>query len=192
MERVSDTQLYQRIQAQDREALEQLYDRYEKILFSFLVKMTADPNLAEEAMQEVFIKIWRGVGKYDESKGKFTSWLFTMSRNAAIDLIRKRKQGQVSIEESGELISHEPLMDEKIEWKEKKKSIETAVRSLSKEQQQMIQLFYFKGYTHEKIAESCGLPLGTVKSRIRLALVKLKKTLGHLQEGRAAHEESGL
>ncbi|TWT27321.1 RNA polymerase sigma factor [Planomicrobium sp. CPCC 101110] len=182
MEKSSDFTLYGRIQQKDKEALEQLYDRYEKILFSFLVKMTEDPDLAEEALQEVFIKIWRGKGEYNESKGKFTSWLFTMSRNVAIDLIRKRKKPTVPLEEVGELVNNESTVEEAAEWQEQKEQIETAVQELSGEQQKMIQLFYFKGYTHEKIASICDIPLGTVKSRIRLALKKLKKSLHGVQE----------
>jgi RNA polymerase sigma-70 factor (ECF subfamily) len=182
MERSSDFVLYERVKNKDKEALEQLYGRYEKILFSFLVKMTEDRELAEEALQEVFIKVWRGVGEYDESKGKFTSWLFTMSRNAAIDLIRKKKKPSVALEEAEELVSPESSVEETAEWQEKKEQLQLAVKDLSAEQQKMVQLFYFKGYTHEKISELCEIPLGTVKSRIRLALKKLKGTLHDVQE----------
>lgn len=182
MERSSDFTLYTRIQDKDKDALEQLYDRYEKILFSFILKMTEDRDLAEEALQEVFIKLWRGKGEYNESKGKFTSWLFTMSRNVAIDLIRKRKKPSVPLDEIGDLVDTDSTVEHQAEWQEEKTQIQAAVQSLSAEQQKMIQLFYFKGYTHETIAERCGIPLGTVKSRIRLALGKLKKSLHDVQE----------
>ena len=192
MEKSSDFMLYTRIQQKDKAALEQLYDRYEKILFSFLYKMTADKDLAEEALQEVFIKLWRGIGEYDEGKGKFASWLFTMSRNSAIDLIRKQKKPSVPLEEIGELVSRESAVEDKAEWQEQKEQIEAAVSELSGEQQKMIQLFYFKGMTHETISTTCGIPLGTVKSRIRLALNKLKKTLHGVQERGAIDDEYKL
>lgn len=188
MEKTTDILLYTRINDQDKAALEQLYDRYEKILFSFLYKMLEDRDLAEEALQEVFIKIWRGKGVYDESKGKFTSWLFRIAQNTAIDLIRKRKKPSVPIEEAGHMASTEAPVDEQVEWQEKKGQIETAVQRLSVEQQKMIDLFYFKGYTHETIADMCDIPLGTVKSRIRLALKKLKTSLHGLQE-RGAYDD---
>lgn len=188
MENSSDFMLYRQIQDKDKDALEQLYDRYEKILFSFLLKMTEDRALAEEALQEVFIKVWRGIGEYDESKGKFTSWLFTMSRNSAIDLIRKRKKPTVPLEEISNMADGDSSVEQKAEWQEQKEQIQTAVERLSAEQQQMIQLFYFKGHTHEAIAEICELPLGTVKSRIRLALSKLKKSLHDVQEGGAMND----
>lgn len=188
MEKSSDTLLYTRIREKDKDALEDLYDRYEKILFSFLYKMTQDRELAEEALQEVFIKIWRGVGDYDDSKGKFSSWLFRMAQNTAIDLIRKRKKPTVGLEEIAEMPSAERSVEGTAEWQEEKEHIQAAVSQLSAEQQEMIQLFYFKGHTHEKIAELSGLPLGTVKSRIRLALGKLKKTL-HGMQGKGAYDE---
>lgn len=188
MEKSSDTLLYSRIKEKDKDALEHLYDRYEKILFSFLYKMTQDRDLAEEALQEVFIKIWRGIGEYDDSKGKFTSWLFRMAQNSAIDLIRKRKAATVPLDEVAEMPSTDSSVEQTAEWQEEKEHIQAAVSQLSAEQQEMIQLFYFKGHTHEKIAEISGLPLGTVKSRIRLALGKLKKTLHGLQERGATDE----
>ena len=186
MEKSSDSLLYLRIREQNKAALEQLYDRYEKILFSFLCKMTNDRDLAEEALQEVFIKLWRGKGEYDESKGKFPSWLFRMAQNIAVDLIRKRKEPAVPLDEIGDLVSAQTTVEDLAEWQEKKTEIETAVKDLSAEQQNMIQLFYFKGYTHETIAEMCNIPLGTVKSRIRLALKKLKTSL---QERGAGNDE---
>lgn len=188
MEKSTDTYLYMQISKQDKAALEQLYDRYEKILFSFLYKMLEDRELAEEALQEVFIKIWCGKGVYDESKGKFTSWLFRMAQNTAIDLIRKRKKPSAPIEEAGHMASHDLPVDQQAEWQEKKAEIETAVQHLSIEQQKMIDLFYFKGHTHETIADMCDIPLGTVKSRIRLALKKLKISLHGMQE-RGAYDD---
>lgn len=188
MEKSTDTSLYLRVSEQDKAALEQLYDRYEKILFSFLYKMLEDRGLAEEALQEVFIKIWRGKGVYDESKGKFTSWLFRMAQNTAIDLIRKHKKPSVPIEEAAQMVSNDKPVDEQVEWQEKQEQIQTAVQRLSAEQQKMIDLFYFKGHTHETIAEMCDIPLGTVKSRIRLALKKLKTSLHGMQE-RGAYDD---
>lgn len=183
MEKISDALLYERVRGKDKAALEELYDRYEKMLFSYLCKMTGDRDLAEEALQEVFVKVWRGVGSYDESKGKFVAWLVTMSRNAAVDLIRKQKKPSVPLDEIAEVESTDSSVEETAEWQEKSEQIHQAVQHLSEEQQKMVQLFYFKGYTHETIAEKCGIPLGTVKSRIRLALKKLKTSLQMVQEG---------
>lgn len=185
MRKSPDAALYESIQAKNKEALEILYDRYEKILFSFLYKMTEDYDLAEEALQEVFIKIWRGTGEYDEGKGKFTSWLFTMARNSAIDIIRKKKAKPfVTIETIDQMASDGLSVEEKAEWQEEKTRVQKAVDLLSAEQKGLIQLIYFKGYTQQKISEDYNIPLGTVKSRIRLALKNLKKSLTFEHERR--------
>lgn len=188
MEKSSDAILYSQIRDGDKEALELLYDRYEKILFSFLYKMTGERDLAEEALQEVFIKLWRGIGDYDESKGKFASWLYRMAQNSAIDLIRKQKKPSVPLDEVAEMASTQTGVEELAEWQDKKEQIQSAVSALSEEQQRIINLFYFKGHTHEAISELCGIPLGTVKSRIRLALKKLEKTLHAMRERGAIDE----
>src|SRR5690606_12992433 len=118
MEKISDALLYERVRGKDKAALEELYDRYEKMLFSYLCKMTGDRDIAEEALQEVFVKIWRGTGTYNESKGKFVAWLVTMSRNAAVDLIRKQKKPSVPLDEVAEVESTETSVEETVEVKE--------------------------------------------------------------------------
>lgn len=175
---MTDMELYERVRQKDQAALEMLYDRYERILYAFVLQLTQDRDLAEEAMQEVFIKLWRGGGIYDETKGKFRSWLFTMSRHVAIDLIRKRKP-DLQLEESfAEAIpSPSPSVEAEVEWQEERSQIETAMAGLSAEQQQVVRLMYFQGLSQQKIADTCGIPLGTVKGRIRLALKQLRRHL---------------
>ncbi len=114
---MTDLELYERVRQKDKEALETLYDRYERILYAFVLQLTKDRDLAEEAMQEVFIKLWRGGGIYDESKGKFRSWFFTMSRHVAIDLIRKRKPDLQLDESYAKAIpSDSPSVEKEVEW----------------------------------------------------------------------------
>lgn len=177
---MTDLELYERVRQKDKEALEILYDRYERILYAFVLQLTKNRDLAEEAMQEVFIKLWRGGGIYDESKGKFRSWLFTMSRHVAIDLIRKRKPDLQLDESYAEAIpSESPSVETEVEWQEERAQIETAMATLPAEQQQVVRLMYFQGLSQQKIADACGIPLGTVKGRIRLALRQLRKQLSH-------------
>lgn len=175
---MTDFELYERVQQHDKEALEILYDRYERILYAFVLQLTKDRDLAEEAMQEVFIKLWRGGGVYDESKGKFRSWLFTMSRHVTIDLIRKRKPTLQLDDSYAEAIpSPSASVETEVEWKEERAQIETAMAELPIEQQQVVRLMYFQGLSQQKIADTCGIPLGTVKGRIRLALKQLRQHL---------------
>ncbi|MCM3406026.1 RNA polymerase sigma factor [Cytobacillus oceanisediminis] len=175
MSEIKDAELYRSILQKDSKALELLYDRYEKLLFSFVYKMTHDPQLSEEVIQEVFMKLWKKHSNYSEDKGKFSSWLLTLTRNTALDVLRKQKP-QESFEykeyDSVNIDSNSP--EEIVEWKERGKLIKRAVTKLKGEQQKMIDLFYFKGLSHQKISERTELPLGTVKGRLRLALKHLK------------------
>lgn len=190
MKTVADAELYQRIKDKDKQAMEILYDRYEKILYSFVYKLTEDREAAEEVIQEVFIKLWRGVANYHSDRGKFSSWLFTLARNQAIDLIRKKKTNRlVNMEAIEPIVSPESTADEMIEWNEEKKEVRKAIRRLSEEQREIIQFVYFQGYTQQKIADKYKIPLGTVKSRVRLALRNLKLFLAEERSGRVHNEK---
>ncbi|WP_059105891.1 RNA polymerase sigma factor [Shouchella shacheensis] len=184
-----DEELYQRILNQNRQALEQLYERYEKILFSFIFRFTKDKGLAEEVMQDVFIKLWKGQTSYDPSRGKFSSWLLTIARNKAIDAIRKAKRTETAplYEQDTDRVDTETV-EGTIEQKEEQDTVRTAVRELPAEQQYVVKLFYFEGQSQTKIAQQSDLPLGTVKGRLRLALKRLRKQLGSLDGRGDVHE----
>ncbi|HEU5139968.1 MAG TPA: sigma-70 family RNA polymerase sigma factor [Bacillales bacterium] len=168
--------------------MEALYDKYEKILYSFSYRMTNHKESSEEVVQEVFIKVWEGQGNFDASKGKFSSWLLTIARNTSIDLMRKRKEPTYELEERDSLASEEASTEDLVEWKERGNELREAISGLGEEQKLIIEAFYFKGITQRKIAERFDLPLGTVKGRIRLALKHLQKAL-KVNEG--GFEENG-
>ncbi|WP_058309175.1 RNA polymerase sigma factor [Gracilibacillus massiliensis] len=170
-----DVKLYENIQHGDQTALESLYDKYEKLLFSFIFKITNNREITEEVIQEVFLKVWTKKGMYDSSKGKFSSWLLTISRYAAIDIMRKKKTSHYSIEERDALQNEAPSLEEELEWKEESQNIKKAMQQLNEDQQKVITLFYFKALSQQKIAEQLNIPLGTVKGRVRLALQHMKK-----------------
>ncbi|KHE68531.1 RNA polymerase sigma factor [Halobacillus sp. BBL2006] len=179
-----DLELYRRLIDGDKQALESMYDQYEKLLYSFVIKLSGDQTLAEEVLQEVFIKIWTQKATYDESKGKFSSWIVTITRYTAIDLIRKNKKHNVALEEETDVPEEGTYSTEDIvEWKEQGNQIRQAVKHLSLEQKQMVDLFYFKGLSQREIADQTNVPLGTVKGRIRLALKHLKKQLSSQKGG---------
>ncbi|GGJ90734.1 DNA-directed RNA polymerase sigma-70 factor [Lentibacillus kapialis] len=180
--REQDAELFYRIQSKDEDALEQLYDRYEKLLFSFSYRMTNNKFLAEEAVQDVFTKIWSKQRHFDEEKGKFSSWLLTVTRHACIDLLRKKKEPTYELEERDSLHTQEPTPEETVEWQERGEEVRKAVKQLTEEQQEMIELFYFKSMSQTNISKTCNIPLGTVKGRVRLALKHLKEILASKQE----------
>lgn len=179
----TDNELFRRIQNKDDKALEQLYERYEKLLFSFSYRMTSNKFLAEEAVQDVFTKLWTKKAHYDDGKGKFSSWILTVTRHACIDLIRKQKEVPYEFEERDSLHAQDPTPEESIVWNECSEVIRECVQQLKQEQQEIIELFYFKSMSQSSIAESCNLPLGTVKGRVRLALKHLNQILSSRKEG---------
>ncbi|WP_373894699.1 RNA polymerase sigma factor [Virgibacillus natechei] len=183
--REKDVELFHRAQAQDEDALEQLYDRYEKLLYSFSFRMTNNKFLAEEAVQDVFTKLWSKQRNFDEEKGKFSSWLLTVTRHACIDLLRKKKDTTYELEERDALHTTEPTPEDLVEWKERREEVQEAIKQLTNEQQEIIELFYFKDMSQSSIAKKRDIPLGTVKGRVRLALKHLK---GNLQ----AKKERGV
>lgn len=179
-----DIDLYDRVQQQDKEALSQLYERYEKLLFSFAYRITKRRELSEEIVQEVFIKIWTKPGIYDRSKGKFSSWLLTVTRNTGIDQLRKKNENTYEIEDRDALQRDESSVEEQVEWKEDGRQLRKAMSYLADEQQEIVELFYFKGLSQQKISEKIKIPLGTVKGRLRLALKHLRKNLETAEQGR--------
>ncbi|WP_369682430.1 RNA polymerase sigma factor [Alkalihalobacillus sp. LMS6] len=184
-----DVELYKKLRRGEKEALEQMYDKYSKLLFSFTFKMTEEKQLAEEIVQEVFIKVWTQKSSYDETKGKFSSWLLTMTRNTVIDHIRKKRETASEIATKEMTEDPDPSVEDQVEWKEKRAVVRRAISQLKREQQKVITLFYYQGLSQQKIADSCDLPLGTVKGRIRLALKHLKETIQDIeQNGGIIHE----
>nr|WP_112179401.1 MULTISPECIES: sigma-70 family RNA polymerase sigma factor [Paraliobacillus] len=183
-----DIDLYARIQTGDQQALEELYDRYEKLVYSFAYRMVKHGAIAEEIVQEVFMKIWTKKGLYKRDKGKLSSWILTVTRNTSIDALRKKKETTYTLEERDALESDQVATEDIVEWKEEGEKLRSAVKTLNNEQQEIITLFYFNGLSQREIAEQCNIPLGTVKGRIRLALKHLKQSLN--REKRGSNDET--
>ncbi|MCP3764918.1 sigma-70 family RNA polymerase sigma factor [Domibacillus sp. A3M-37] len=172
-----DYELYRRVKQSDKYALELLYERYEKLLFSFAFRMTGRRDLSEEIVQEVFIKVWTKPDLYDESKGKFSSWLLTVTRNSSIDHMRRKNEQTEALTERDDLQSQETAIEDLIQWKEEGTELRKAITHLAENQREIIELFYFKGLSQQAISQKQKIPLGTVKGRIRLALKHLKTHL---------------
>lgn len=122
------------------------------------------------------MKLWQGRASFQSGKGKFSSWILTIARNAAIDRIRKRKVTEVEFTERDSETDPETV-EETVVLKEDNIYIQEAVSGLPDDQQRVVQLFYFEGETQKRISDICQIPLGTVKGRLRLALKQLRKTL---------------
>jgi RNA polymerase sigma-70 factor, ECF subfamily len=165
-----------RVAGGDTEALRELYERYGRIVYGMTYRLTKDAQLAEEATQDTFVTLWRRADSYDPDRAKLTTWLFVIARNRAIELVRARTRApepQEDVEPAGEESDPADL----VALGDDAERIATAMAELPENQLEVIRLAYFEGLSHGEIAELLSQPLGTVKSRIRLGLNRLRAVL---------------
>ena len=178
---LEDLELLAKIGDQDRDALSTLYDRYGRRAFALAVRILNDPVGSEEVTQDVFMSVWRRGATYTTKKGKFTTWLFSIAHNRTIDELRKRRRDRSrlndNIEDHYDLKSGDISPADAAVAQSEYAKIRAAMEGLPEEQKNVVELSYFKGLTQTEIAEKTGQPLGTVKTRMRLALKKLRKAL---------------
>ncbi|MGX8176388.1 RNA polymerase sigma factor [Exiguobacterium artemiae] len=172
----SDESLYHEMRSGDEQALEVLYDKYERLLFSFAHRFTNNDRLSEEVIQEVWMKIWNGRVDFNTDKGKFSSWILTITRNAALDCLRREKR-QPTIEVEERDGGYDEPVERTVIQRETATEVRDAVNELKPDQQELIELVYFKGLTQQQISDQLNMPLGTVKTRIRSAIQALRKLL---------------
>ncbi|CAM4142846.1 RNA polymerase sigma factor [Saccharibacillus endophyticus] len=186
-EQAEDLQLIQRIADRDAGALEHLYDTYERPVYAFAYRLLNDSMAAEEAVQELFMRIWNNAGRYDSSHGKLSTWMFALTRNISIDMLRRRSARAAAIPVEDEHLN--AVLDETsdteltVERTLEGERVLAALQELGDEQQQVIDLIYYKGLTQQEVSDRCAIPLGTVKSRVRLALKQLHKRLAGMERG---------
>jgi RNA polymerase sigma-70 factor (ECF subfamily) len=180
-QRLEDLELLAKIGEQDRQALAALYDRYGRRVFALAVRMLNDPLGSEEVTQDVFMSVWRRGASYTSKKGKFTTWLFSITHNRTIDELRKRRRDRSR--ENADIDDHLNIQSGDISpadaavARSEYAKIRAAMERLPVEQKSVVELSYFKGLTQTEIATKTGQPLGTVKTRMRLALKKLRTAL---------------
>jgi len=162
----------------DRSAFQRLYQHYTPMIRAFLLKSmgaSADRTEAEEITQEVLIKVWNKAASFNPSKASVNTWIFTIARNTRIDFIRRneRNDRKIDVEDIWhDAESPEPLVD--LQQRRAEQVIKQAMQTLPDEQLQVLYKAFMEGKSHNEVAEEMGLPLGTVKSRIRLALSKMQ------------------
>jgi RNA polymerase sigma-70 factor, ECF subfamily len=180
--RFDDTTLLRLMARSNPEALSELYDRYNRLIYGLSLQATGEQASAEEVTQDTFLRAWENAGAYQSEKGKVSTWLASIARNRSIDLLRRkqarRENSQVSLDE---LPAFALTDDENVEKKVDRLSIQRRVRQvlaqLPADQRETLALAYFRGMTHEQIAKALDQPLGTVKTRIRLGMQKLRQFL---------------
>ncbi len=171
----SEEELVNLLKQNDKAAFSYLYDHYSGALFGIILKIiNQDEETSEDVLQEVFIKIWKKITTYDPLKGTLFTWMLNIARNTAIDKVRTFKN--VSIQ-SIDINVHSVDKIHQHKSVEDKIGIKEIVNKLKPEYKTIIDLAYFGGYTQEEIAEELKLPLGTVKTRARAALIELRKVI---------------
>lgn len=172
---MDNQQLIIRLQQQDRTAVGALYDAYGGALFGVVLRIVRSQELAEQVLQDTFVKVWRNSSNYDAAKGRLFTWLLNIARNTAIDATRSAHFRQSSKTDSLENLVHTPggesINPDHLGVKE-------AVDRLDEKYRSLIDLVYFKGYTQEEVAEETGIPLGTIKTRLRYAISELRTLFG--------------
>lgn len=181
MPQVPDYTLIERVMAGDESALSAIYDRYSPMLFGLLARILQDRHAAEDLLQDLFLQLWRGAGKFDASRGSLPAWLTVIARNRAISQLRGARNRELLEEKDGDyaniFVSDQNIEDEAARA-ELARNLTTALGTLPAEQRHTLELAYFEGMTQSEIAARTGCPLGTVKTRVRTALQSLRQIIG--------------
>jgi RNA polymerase sigma factor (sigma-70 family) len=167
-------------------AMEQLYQRYSRVLYSLALRMVADHQIAEDLVQEALLAVWRRATSYSPQSGTVRGWLFAILHHRAIDYLRSIRRRSVIKEASLEQIELDGSAAFPDVWDSVWQSVQislirTALMKLSQEQRLAIELAYFQGQTHVEIAETLQIPLGTVKARLRLGIIHLRQLLMQME-----------
>jgi len=175
-----DAVLVKRLQRRDPNALAELYDRYGRLAYSLILRVVRDTGVAEDLVQETFLRVWNRMRGFDAEKGAIGPWLLAVARNRAIDYLRSttgRARNTLELETT----EHPSLyndMEKDLLVADKARRVKAAMEKLSANQRQVIELAYFEGLSQTEMAERMGQPLGTVKTWVRTALKNLRDELG--------------
>lgn len=176
----SDEELMAALASKDLSALETLYDRYNKVAYSLAYRILGNAGTAEDVVQDAFMSVWRRASSYRPDRASPRTWLMAVVHHRAIDRLRSAAAtaGDVPLEEVPDRPSDAPPVWQEVWAGQRGDLVRGALESLPAEQKKSIELAYFSGYTHVEIARLMGVPLGTVKGRLRMGLQKLRALLG--------------
>jgi RNA polymerase sigma-70 factor (ECF subfamily) len=175
----SDAALMQRFARRDAPAADMLYGRFSSRIYGLGIVMLGNDAAAQDLVQDTFVKLWRSADRYDESRGKLETWVLLVARSLAIDSLRRRVLEARSLETLGRPseADHRPQPDELAATADMAARARSAMERLSGEQRAALELAYFGGKTSAEVAEMEGIPIGTAKTRIRTALLRLRESM---------------
>jgi RNA polymerase sigma-70 factor (ECF subfamily) len=183
---VMDIALLQRIAKRDQSAVGELYDKHSAFLYTFIIKILKEREEAEDALQEVFLRIWDRANTYDDSLGSPMVWITRIARNLAIDRLRsklgqtRKSEDDIGLHSELHADEHQSSPEIAAALSQQQQYVAKALNNIPVEQRTLIEYAYFRGYTQSELAEHFKLPLGTVKTRIRTGMASLRRQLEHL------------
>jgi len=182
---VGDEELVRRVAKGDDRALSELYDRYSRPVYATGIRVLGDASLAEELVQDAFTSVWRAAGSFDPGRASFTTWLYRITRNRAVDLNRRRRARPLSAgEDPLQNVSGGPEPEGGVDgW-----DVARALSRIPDEHREVLTLMYFDGLSQREISHRTGVPLGTIKSRSTAALKKLHRSLVRPEAEEFRHE----
>ena len=185
-----DLELVRRLQAGDRTAVVDLYERFRRPAFALARRVLGDDTMAEDVLQDVFLSVWRDPWAYERGRGSFASWLLAVVHHKAVDAVRREESQRRRTAQAGdELMLAEPMATRDVEedaWSRVvAEQVRSALGALTAPQREALTLAYYGGYTQREVAALTGAPLGTVKTRMLAGMRRLKEELGRLAGGPA-------
>ena len=184
--KLDDAALVALVSRRDEGALSALYDRYSRLAFSLAVRIVGDRALAEEITVDSFVSVWRASGSFVEERGRFITWLMSVVRHRAIDELRRlkiRPEGNaVELNEALQSAAYPDALDDLVDMHRQREMVRSILAGLPAPQREALELAYFGGFTQQEIAEKTGTPLGTIKTRMRLGLMKMRDELRRLND----------
>lgn len=172
---LSEEELIQALRNHEKIGAEALYDMYSASLYGVILRIVTEETAAEDVLQETFVKIWHSFSSYSTEKGRLFTWMVNIARNLAIDKVRSKDFRNQS--KNQDIENNVTFIDEQRNtvYKPELMGIKDLVETLKPEQRSILELVYFKGYTHVEAADELGLPLGTIKTRLRMGIQQLRR-----------------
>ncbi len=172
---LSEDELVEALRHKKKVGYDALYDMYSSALYGIIFRIVQVEESAEDVLQETFIKIWNSFHSYDSSKGRLFTWMMNIARNMSIDKVRSKEYKNSSKNQDIENNVSDIDSANYTSYKPEHLGIKDLVNNLKPEQKRIVDLVYFKGYTHTEVSEEMGIPLGTVKTRLRTGIMELRK-----------------
>jgi RNA polymerase sigma factor (sigma-70 family) len=180
LKNIEEQELVSLLRQKDKAALEYLYDHYSAALHGIILRIVRSEDIAQEVLQDAFLKIWKNMDAYDPAKGRLFTWMLNISRNLAIDKTRSKEIKREQKTDRTENIVNRVDLQYYVEYNPENIGVKELLDKLNPDQRKVVDLLYFQGYTQSEVAKEYEIPLGTIKTRLRIALKELRKIVYHI------------